>query len=227
MPDAYRFASGPLQLVGHLVTPPGRTASGVPGLVLAHHFHTGAGGAAATAETYPELADRIATELGWYVLTFTCRGAGESEGQFSLGGWLADIEAAVDHLCGLDGLSGVWLAGFGTGAALSICAGARDPRVKGVAVLGGPADFDDWAGQPRRLLEYARQVGVGATDRHRRRGEPPVGSQAHDGHTHHAVVDGFDDRPARHRRSVARAHGRVLRAHQPRVGHCRDHRGHR
>src|SRR5437764_861889 len=62
MPDAYRFASGPLQLVGHLVTPPGRTASGVPGLVLAHHFHTGAGGAAATADTYPELADRIAAE---------------------------------------------------------------------------------------------------------------------------------------------------------------------
>lgn len=159
MPSEYRFASGPLQLVGHLAKPPGRSASGVPGLVLAHHFHTGAGGAAATAETYPELAERIATELGWHVLTFTCRGAGESEGQFSLGGWLADIEAAVDHLCGVAGVSGVWIAGFGTGAALSICAGAHDARVKGVAELGGPADFDDWAGQPRRLLEYAREVG--------------------------------------------------------------------
>ena len=159
MADTYRFASGPLQLVGQLVTPPGRNTPGGPGLVLAHHFHTGAGGAAATAETYPELADRIATELGWTVLTFTCRGAGESEGQFSLGGWLADIEAAVDHLCGQPTITGVWLAGFGTGAALSICAGAHDARVKGVAVLGGPADFDDWAGQPRRLLEYAREVG--------------------------------------------------------------------
>src|SRR5437763_3866290 len=160
MPDAYRFASGPLQLVGHLVTPPGRTASGVPGLVLAHHFHTGAGGAAATAETYPELAERIATELGWYVLTFTCRGAGESEGQFSLRGWLTDIEAAVEHLHSRPGVTGVWIAGFGTGAALSICAGAHDPAVQGVAVLGGPADFDDWAGQPRRLLEYSREVGL-------------------------------------------------------------------
>ena len=88
MPVAYRFPSGSLELVGDLATPPGRSPTGVPGLVLAHHFHTGAGGAAATAETYPELAERIATELGWYVLTFTCRGAGESEGQFSLGGWL-------------------------------------------------------------------------------------------------------------------------------------------
>jgi putative redox protein len=128
--------------------------------VLAHHFHTGAGGAAATAETYPELADRIATELGWYVLAFTCRGAGESEGQFSLGGWLTDIGAAIAHVRELPGVSGVWVAGFGTGAALSICAGARDARVQGVAVLGGPADFDDWAGQPRRLLEYSREVGL-------------------------------------------------------------------
>src|SRR4051794_3391918 len=160
MPDAYRFASGPLQLVGDLVTPPGRTASGVPGLVLAHHFHTGAGGAAATAETYPELADRIATELGWYVLAFTCRGAGASEGQFSLGGWLTDIGAAISYVRGMPDVSGVWVAGFGTGAALSICAGARDARVQGVAEMGGPADFDDWAGQPRRLLEYSREVGL-------------------------------------------------------------------
>jgi putative redox protein len=161
VPRSYRFSSGPLQLSGHLATPPTpRSPSGVPGLVLAHHFHTGAGGAAATALTYPELADRIATELGWYVLTFTCRGAGESEGQFSLGGWLTDIQVAVDHVHDIDGVSGVWIAGFGTGAALAMCAGARDPRVKGVAVLGAPADFDDWASQPRRLLEYSREVGL-------------------------------------------------------------------
>ena len=44
--------------------------------------------------------------------------------------------------------------------ALAICAAAHDSRVQGVAVLGGPADFDDWAGQPRRLLEYSREVGL-------------------------------------------------------------------
>jgi uncharacterized protein len=54
----------------------------------------------------------------------------------------------------------VWLAGFGTGGALSICAAAREPRVRGVAALGAPADFDDWASHPRRLLEHARDVGL-------------------------------------------------------------------
>src|SRR3954454_22599823 len=162
MRGSERFPSGPLQLAGHLARPTSRSTVGtaVPGLVLAHHFHTGAGGAAATAETYPELADRIATELGWYVLAFTCRGAGASEGQFSLGGWLTDIGAAISYVHGLPDVSGVWVAGFGTGAALSICAGARDGRVQGVAEMGGPADFDDWAGQPRRLLEYSREVGL-------------------------------------------------------------------
>ena len=160
MTDGYRFSSGSLKLAGHLATPSTRSAAGVSAVVFAHSFHVAAGGAASTAATYPELAERIATELGWYALTFTCRGAGRSEGQFSLGGWLTDIEAAIDHLHGLEDVSGVWVAGFGTGGALAICAAAHDSRVQGVAVLGGPADFDDWAGQPRRLLEYSREVGL-------------------------------------------------------------------
>ena len=160
MNGGYRFSSGSLQLAGYLARPQSRSASGDCAVVFAHSFHVAAGGAAATAATYPELCNRVATELGWYALTFTCRGAGASEGQFSLGGWLTDIEAAVDHLHGIDGVSGVWVVGFGTGGALAICAGAHDSRVQGVADLGGPADFDDWAGQPRRLLEYSREVGL-------------------------------------------------------------------
>jgi putative redox protein len=57
-------------------------------------------------------------------------------------------------------VSGVWLAGFGTGGALAICAAADDAEVRGVASLGAPADFDDWASHPKRLLEHAREVGM-------------------------------------------------------------------
>jgi putative redox protein len=160
MPGRYRFPSGPHQLTGHLAMPPARSSTGEPALVLAHNFHPGAGGAAKLSETFPELANRIAQELGWVALAFNCRGAGGSEGQFSLGGWLADIQAAVVHVRGLPDVTGVWVAGFGTGGALAICVGARDPHVNGVAVLGGPADFDDWAGQPRRLLQHSREVGL-------------------------------------------------------------------
>ena len=51
--------------------------------------------------------------------------------------------------------------GFGTGGALcDLRRRAADPRIKGVAALGAPADFDDWADHPRRLLEHARDIGL-------------------------------------------------------------------
>ena len=77
-----------------------------------------------------------------------------------MGGWLADLRAASDYLHGLDDVQAVWMAGFGTGGALAVCAAADDRRVRGVAAMGSPADFDDWGGHPRRLLLHARDVGI-------------------------------------------------------------------
>jgi len=108
------------------------------------------------------LADRIAIEMGWTVLTLNFRGCGQSDGDFSMSGWLDDIGAAIAHLRDQD-VAGVWLAGTGTGGALALCAGSMDRSVRGVATLAAPADFDDWAKHPRRLLEHARSVGVIST----------------------------------------------------------------
>jgi putative redox protein len=156
-----RFPSGGLLLAAHIAVPPSRPkGSRAPGLVLTHGFPGGVRGAATTAMSFPELADRIARELGWVVLAFTSRGAGQSEGDFSLGGWMDDLVAAVEHLVRTEPLLGVWVVGFGTGGSLAICAAARDRRVRGVATLGAPADFDEWADQPRRLLEHAREIGL-------------------------------------------------------------------
>ena len=125
--------------------------------------------AAVAASALPELADRLAAEMGWLAMALAFRGCGGSEGSFSLGGWLEDLRAAVDHLRANEQVSGVWLVGFGTGGALAICAAADDPHVRGVAALGAPADFDDWASHPKRLLEHAREVG------HDRRPDLPAG----------------------------------------------------
>jgi putative redox protein len=125
-----------------------------------HGFPTGIAGAASTADSYPELGDRIAAELGWLALVPALRGASGSDGNFSLLGWLDDIAAAIAHLRTSVQPAGIWLAGFGTGGALAVCAASREPGVKGVAALGAPADFDDWASQPRRLLDHARSMGL-------------------------------------------------------------------
>jgi pimeloyl-ACP methyl ester carboxylesterase len=150
--------SGDLMLAGHLARPR-RPRTGSPPAVVICHGYPSSSNAERAAETTPELADRIATEMGWVALAFALRGCDRSEGQFSLGGWLEDVLAAVDHVAA-ESSAGVWIAGFGTGGALAVCAGARDDRVRGVAAVGSPGDFDDWAGNPRRLLQHGRELGM-------------------------------------------------------------------
>jgi putative redox protein len=98
--------------------------------------------------------------MGWLALAVALRGCGGSEGSFSLAGWLEDLRSSVAHLQSTEPVGGVWVVGFGTGGALAIRAAADEPSVRGVATLGAPADFDDWATHPRRLLEHARDVGI-------------------------------------------------------------------
>lgn len=154
------FSSGGVELAGHLARPKSGPGTKLPGLVICHGFPPLRGGGRLSAKSFPELADRIATELGWFVLVFTFRGCGDSAGDFSLGGWLDDLRAAARFLRHVEGVRDVWTAGFGTGGALALCAAAGDPDIKGVAALGAPADFDDWANHPRRLLQHSREVDI-------------------------------------------------------------------
>ena len=107
-PDRVTLASGGVEVVGHLARPErGRAASGHPGLVLCHGFPSGPKSAPASGQTYPGLADRLAEEAGWVVLSIDFRGTGSSGGNFSLGGWLTDLRVAVDHLLAMDDVRSV------------------------------------------------------------------------------------------------------------------------
>lgn len=154
----YRFPSGDLQLRGHLAEPPEGPHS-APGLLLCHGFPVRGRESPQSGVSFPELADRIAVELGWVVLAMNFRGCGAAEGNYSMFGWLDDVAAGVAELNRL-GVQGVWIAGFGTGGSLAVCEGARNPSVMGVAALATPTDFEDWARNPRRLLRHARDVQV-------------------------------------------------------------------
>jgi len=149
-----------IRLSGYLARPAVPVGPASPGLVLCHGFPTGPGGAATSGQTYPELADRLAADTGWVVLTFNFRGTGASEGDFSLAGWLNDLRAATDHLLLVEGVGGVWLAGSSTGGALALCQAGEDDRVRGVATLSAPADFAGWAADPATFLDHARAIGV-------------------------------------------------------------------
>ncbi len=93
-------------------------------------------------------------------MTFNFRGCGDSEGDFSLQGWVDDLRNAISHLLALHEPSGVILLGTNTGGSIAICVAADDPRVSAAGLLSPRADFDDWAEHPRRFLEHAREIGA-------------------------------------------------------------------
>lgn len=158
------FESDGFQVVAHTALPERIRSRGTPALVLCHGFPDAAVGAVGSARSYPDLADRLAEDLGWIVLAFAYRGCDQSEGDFSAGNWLADVHAALAHVRSAHDVSGVWLAGFGTGGSLAICAAASDPAVKGVAALSAPADFADWAADPNLLHSHAKDIGTISSD---------------------------------------------------------------
>lgn len=155
-----RFSVDGLQLACHLAQPVEIRPRAQPGLVIAHGFPAEAGGGANSTATFPELADRAATDHGWAALAFSSRGVGDSEGDFSLNGWLRDLNGAVAHLRAEVDVDAVFVIGFGTGGALAIEAAASNPAIRGVAAVATPADFEDWARNPRKLLVLAREMGV-------------------------------------------------------------------
>ena len=153
------FTSGGYTLARHLVVPAGRDEPR-PGLILCHGFPIGPLDARRSAGTFPQLIDRIAHDLGYAAMTFNFRGTGTSEGDFSLQGWVDDLRRAIDYLVGETAPTEIVLIGTNTGGSIAICVGADDPRVRACALLSPRADFDDWAAQPRRFLEHAKEIGA-------------------------------------------------------------------
>ena len=87
--------------------------------------------------------------IGLGRLTFTFRGTGPSEGDFSIEGWLADVRAAVDALHARTDITGVWIAGFRLGGTLAIVIAADDDRVRGIATFAAPASLRDVGARAR------------------------------------------------------------------------------
>ena len=149
-----------VELEAHWAQPDDDTQMGSSGVVFVHGFPSGEVWAERMGADLPELADRAAAQLGWPALSIRFRGCGESTGSFSLQGWIEDVRAAVEFVHGELGPDRIWVAGFGTGGAVGLIAGADDERVAGVALAGSPADFDDWAANPNRLMAHAKRVGA-------------------------------------------------------------------
>lgn len=136
-------------------------------MLLLHGFPSGLVDANHIGADLPQLAERISDELEWTALAVRLRGCGQSDGDFSLRGWVDDARKSLEYLAARDGCEHVWVCGFGTGGAVGLVAAAEmladqgpESPVRGAALIGTPADFDDWAKEPERLLAHARQAGA-------------------------------------------------------------------
>ena len=130
----------------------------VPVLLVCPELPVVEGGTGDVGPGYETLADRLAQESGWRVVSPMPRGIGGSQGDFSAAGWLADLSSVLDQDLAPDG--GAWAAGFGFGGAVALRLAAADPRVRGVACLGTPADLSGWAADPPLFAERCRRAGV-------------------------------------------------------------------
>ena len=156
-----RFVSNGLSLACHIAVPSGPIEPG-PAVILCHGFPIVSLDAQRAGGTFPQLMDRTAHELGCVAMTFNFRGCGESEGDFSLQGWVDDLRNAISHVLSLHEPTGVILLGTNTGGSIAICVG----RGRSAGVGCGSAEP---AGGLRRLGRPSPPV---PRSRSRHRGDP-------------------------------------------------------
>lgn len=158
MPGPFRLRPGP---AGDLWTYATATTPGAPvrgHVLLCHDLPRPRAIAADIALTYPALADRLARETGWQVVTAALRGAGESAGDFSALGWLDDLRFLAESE--VPETSTRVMVGFGFGGVLGLHLAAGDERVSGVACLGTPAVVAEVTGDTEAFLGRCRRTGV-------------------------------------------------------------------
>jgi uncharacterized protein len=158
VPGPFRLRPGP---AGDLWTYATATSPGAPvrgHVLLCHDLPRPQASATDVALTYPALADRLARETGWQVVTAALRGAGESAGDFSALGWLDDLRFLAENEVP-EGSTRV-VVGFGFGGVLALHLAASEDRVEGVACLGTPAEVVELTGDTQTFLARCRRTGV-------------------------------------------------------------------
>lgn len=111
---------------------------------------------------YPVIAQQFCNE-GFVTLIFNFRGAGYSEGNFSMRGWNSDLKAAVDFLYVRPEVDTTRIAiiGFSAGASVGVCNAAIDTRIACIAAMACPAEFSLMKReQAEQSIDHFRNIGI-------------------------------------------------------------------
>ncbi len=136
-----------------------------PLVVLCHGIPSGV--PAPDEPGYEDLALQI-VELGAAACWFNFRGTGDSDGNFSLPGWLEDLEVLLLALRSerepfqyCDPAKAA-LMGFSGGGAVSIVCASQNPWLKAIASLSAPSDFARLMTREGLVafIDHARTIGI-------------------------------------------------------------------
>jgi len=114
-------------------------------------------------EGYAGFARDLASR-GFAAFWFNFRGVRGSPGEFSIGGWMRDLEWALDALDADAEIGGIprAIVGSSAGGAVAIAVAAGRADVVALATLATPASFTygELVSDPRRLLQTFRNTGI-------------------------------------------------------------------
>lgn len=156
-----------------------------------------------------ELAARLA-QNGFHTVRFDYFGTGDSAGEgedAELGGWLDDVETAIEEARELAGTHTVSLVGLGLGATLAALAGSRSGEVRRAVlwapVVKGARYLQELADQQRAWLEERpRLKELGLAEARDELLGAPVGPGLRDA-IERVDLTGLDRSPARHALVIA------------------------
>lgn len=143
--------------------------------------------AAASAASPPfggfVLAERLARQQSWGTLSVELATGGDATCSRRA---LDDVSSVVEGASARTGGPKLWLAGFGEAGALCVCLAAEDPRVRGLALFGAPADLSDYMLAPPEDSPSPRAGSLTekAEPRGTRRAVGDAGAVAYDDHLH-------------------------------------------
>ncbi len=157
MLEHVQLTSGANTIDVRVATPTGRATSAHT-LMLVHGLPRTPGMGRQAAALLPELAEHLAAESGWKVITGTFSGVGSSSGSFTPEQWSADLAVLTDYCCEDDRT--LALAGFGFGGVLSLSRAAADERVRGVATFATPAHLEQWMVAPEHFHAAVQDAGL-------------------------------------------------------------------
>jgi fermentation-respiration switch protein FrsA (DUF1100 family) len=107
---------------------------------------------------------RLLAARGFGAFWFNFRGVRGSPGEFSIGGWMRDLEWALDAIDADAEIGGIprAIAGSSAGGAVAVAVAARRSDVGAVATLGTPASFTYGAlmKDPLRVMQLFRNIGI-------------------------------------------------------------------